>query len=657
MSGIAGIVNLDGAPVDRALLERMTRFMAYRGPDGQEVWQQGPVGFGHALLRATDESATEWQPCSLDGQNWITADARIDARPELIRELQPHGRHCAAAAADCELILHAYAVWGEECVQHLLGDFAFAIWDGRARRLFCARDHFGIKPFCYAQASGSLVFSNTLDAIRLHPLVPGDLNDQAIADFLLFGWNLEFDSTAFSGIFRLPPAHTLAWSEGGLRIRRYWALPLEEPVRYSRPTECVKHFQELLRTAVSDRLRTSSVGVLMSGGLDSTSVAATAKELLSRRPSGYDLRAHTAIDEEASDEEGHYAGLVAGALGIPIHYLSTGGYNLFERCEEPEFRQPEPADFSVQATGVDLYRQAASHGRVLLTGQGGDPIFHPQSWPYIAWLAKHSEWVQLAREVGGYILSHRTIPPPLIGLRTRLRRMLRLPIRQSPYPTWLHPEFESRMRLRDHWNDYQKTILHPASSHPTRPGAYEELTHSFWPHNFESEDAGMTHFPLEVRHPLFDLRLVRFVLALPPVPWCVDKKLLRLAMSGVLPEVVRRRPKSPLAQDPALELLKRSKTEPLDGFEFAKALDRYVDRDRFPQLTSQTNPLRLFVDLRAISLNYWLQSNALFQYKMAGEAYYEGRPSRQKALPDSSAPYLRRHPGTHPTEEGTRPKG
>ncbi len=173
MSGIVGMVTLDGSPIDRELLERMTASLAFRGPDAQVTWADGPVGFGHTLLRTTFESEHEQQPCSLDGQVWITADARIDDRANLIDKLAAHGREASLDVPDVELILHAYHVWGEKCVEHLLGDFAFAIWDGRERRLFCARDHFGVKPFFYAVVGGCFVFSNTLNCVRLHPGVSG----------------------------------------------------------------------------------------------------------------------------------------------------------------------------------------------------------------------------------------------------------------------------------------------------------------------------------------------------------------------------------------------------------------------------------------------------------------------------------------------------
>ena len=168
MSGIAGIVNLDGSPVDRSEVEALTAQLRRRGPDGEGVWVEGNVGLGHTLLRTTSEPEHQSQPTSLDGQVWITADARVDDRAELVRKLVASDRSEIRqlgelrSASDEALILHAYHAWGEACVDHLLGDFAFAIWDGRRRRLFCARDQLGVKPFFFAITGQLLLFSSEL---------------------------------------------------------------------------------------------------------------------------------------------------------------------------------------------------------------------------------------------------------------------------------------------------------------------------------------------------------------------------------------------------------------------------------------------------------------------------------------------------------------
>ncbi len=141
MSGIAGLFRLDGGHCDRRLLEKMTAFQAFRGPHGRRVWTEGGVGFGHALFKLSDDDQSVPQPATLEGSVWITAHARIDAQAELIADLRDVKRDVLPGAADAELLLHAYHAWGDRCVEHILGDFTFAIWDGRSRRLFCAVDH------------------------------------------------------------------------------------------------------------------------------------------------------------------------------------------------------------------------------------------------------------------------------------------------------------------------------------------------------------------------------------------------------------------------------------------------------------------------------------------------------------------------------------
>ncbi len=269
LSGIVGIFHRDGAPVQRPLLESLVDFLAYRGPDSRATWSEGSAGLGHAMLCTTRESRSEYQPADLEGRYWITADARLDARAELLADLQSSRFEVRPTAPDSELILNAYAIWGTACVEHLRGDFSFAVWDARNKQLFCARDHFGIKPLYYAQVRSVFVFSNTLNCVRLHPDVSAELNEAAIGDFLLFGLNYDQATTTFRAIQRLPPAHWMTISLGGLQIKRFWAPPTDGCIRYAKGEEYLEQFRDLLREAVADRLRTERVGILLSGGLDS----------------------------------------------------------------------------------------------------------------------------------------------------------------------------------------------------------------------------------------------------------------------------------------------------------------------------------------------------------------------------------------------------
>lgn len=610
MSGIFGILNFDDAPVEPQLMRRMTDFMAFRGPDAQETWVDGNVGLGHAMLRTTDESLRERQPFSLDDHVWIVADARVDGRDDLMRHLEARSRGDLKNATDVELILHAYHAWGADCVNHLIGDFAFAIWDKRKRSLFCARDHFGVKPFYYARVNNCLIVSNTLSCIRLHPAVSGRLNDHAIGDFLIWESNENPETTFFADIQRLSAAHTLTWSNGDLRTWRYWAMPIEDEIRYRRESDYVERFIELLDDAVNDRLRTDRVGIFMSGGMDSTTIAATTNKLLSRKNTPFDLRAYTIVyDRLIPDEERRYSGLVAEYLGIPINYIVADDYQLYERFDEPELRKPEPANFPLNAMVVDQYRQMTPHTRVTLTGQGGDVVLRG-SFSYLINLFKSLRFGRAAMEVGRHALTHRSLPQ--IGFRTRVRRWLKRPTWKPSYPDWLDRDFEARLNLPERWN---QLLAEQPHIHPRRPEAYRILTAPMWTRLFEGYDPEVTNFPIETRHPLFDLRLLSYLMALPTLPVCVDKRLMRMAMKGLLPGQALRRPKAPLAADPIPDKLQNCGGKLLQGFNPVKALSKYVDlsgyvnRDLFVgssdlgKLDSDLASL----EMRPLSLNHWLK--------------------------------------------------
>ena len=208
---------------------------------------------------------------------------------------------------------------------HLRGDFAFAIWDAPRKRLFCARDHFGIKPFFYAAKEDLFLFSNTLNCLRAHPQISDELNEAAIGDFLLFGLNCEH---CHHDIRRHPALAACSFSDVSSRScewQRYWSPPIDGRIRYQRTEEYVEHFHEILKAAVADRLRTGRVGILLSGGLDSGAVAATARELRASHTGAQDLRAYTMVHETLFDDrEGIYARQTAEHLEIPIELLAGG---------------------------------------------------------------------------------------------------------------------------------------------------------------------------------------------------------------------------------------------------------------------------------------------------------------------------------------------
>lgn len=603
MSGICGIVNRDGAPVDRELLQRMTRFMAFRGPDAQDSWIDGAVGFGHTLLRTTFEAENEKQPLTLDGKVWITADARIDGQAELKHKLEARGRGNLAAANDAELILHAYHAWGEACVDHLIGDFAFAIWDAPRQQLFCVRDHFGVRPFFYANLGFGLVFSNTLDCVRQHPAVSGALNDLSIADHLLFEFIQDPTATAFADIQRLAPAQYIVWSAGVVRSKIYWTLP-DPGVRYRAAGDYVEHFRELLDAAVSDRLRGNRISTEMSGGLDSTSVTATALALLKSKGSAFELDAYTMVfDQLFADPERHYADMAAKHLGIPIHYSVADNFKLFESAERTEMRRPEPVHCPVTEMETCTMEAAAQAGhRVVLTGWDGDNLLNESPKPYFRWLFRQRKFWRLLTGVLRYAAWQRRFVP--LSFRDWLMGRGRIANKYAPrYPAWLNPELEERLGLRRRFEQFGRPT---APDHPIRPAAYRNMA-SLSSNFFDFCDAGVTHRPMEFRHPLLDLRLLEYCLSLPPHPWCVKKEILRAAMRDCLPEDVRLRPKTTMRGSPLVLLLARPEASWIDRFVAFPALSRYLVTENIPPVCGVDDPDATWMDTRPLSLDIWLR--------------------------------------------------
>lgn len=605
LSGFVCIFHRNNAPIELELLRSLTGFLRYRGPDASAIWSDGPIGMGHALLRTTLESKAERQPASLDGRYWIAADARLDRREELIEELQRAKREVPSNAPDSELILHAYARWGTPCVDHLRGDFSFALWDASHRQLFCARDHFGIKPFYYARVGEIFLFSNTLNCIRMHPRVSNELNDAAIGDFLLFGLNYDNATTSFRDIDRLPPAHSLSVSSRGVQIRRYWAPPTDGRIRYAKPEEYVENFLEILKASVADRIRSDRVGILLSGGLDSSSVAAVAKEVSGRNSKATEIRGFTYVYESLiPDEEGEYARAVGEFLRIPIKFIAFDEVQLFERWEDPELSGPEPLEDPFLAGISDAYRNIAADCRVLLSGEGGDDLMDFQMWPHVRDLRRRGELRQLVADVANYLWIR---PFPWRGIRARALRLVGRDPEEPVYPQWLAPEFSRNANLAARWK-LQSELPKSWVAHPIHPRGHGCLSLPLWTHVFEQDDPGASRCLVETRYPFLDLRMVNYLLALPPFPWCYKKMVVREAMTGRLPERVRIRPKTPLQSDPTLAQIQRVGNEQLNKIPLSGALDRYINRSAVTAPHAKMNSEEVSVSLRPYSLNIWLQS-------------------------------------------------
>jgi len=599
MSGVVAMFNRDRAPVDRVLLDGMTAFLAFRGPDAQRVLALEHVGFGHTLLETSDPPSGEEQPFTLDGRTWIVADARVDARQELITALRAQRQDAAVSATDVELILRAYHAWGEDCVAHLLGDFMFAIWDESRQQLFCARDHLGVKPVFYAQLGPAVVVSNTLDCIRLHPAASRDLHDPAIADFLLFAVNQDSETTSFRDIRRLPPAHTITWTTHLSRRRRYWTLPIEEPIHFKRAGDYCDRFTELLSEALRDRLRTRRVAVLMSGGVDSPTLAAIALRLLREDPSDFCLQAITSVyDRLIPDLERHYAGLVAGYLQIPIRYDVRDDEISIAQWDQVSVHTPEPVDNPPAfAASVKFFDAVVADARVFLYGEGPDDALRYEWRPYLWRLLAEKQIALLMRAVSADLLMHRRIPFwSSIRQITRPRRANASWLEE--FPVWLTHEFATRCQCRDRWEAQGRS----SSSHPMKPVAYGSFNDVRWQSLLDGCDLSGALSRADIRHPFLDLRVLQYMLALPAMPWCRNKAIIRRAMRTELPRQVLRRGKTSVRVSADFQ---RVKASGLPRLVASPDLLKYVNPDKIP--LAPRNVLELRSALRPLGLNYWLR--------------------------------------------------
>ncbi|HKO96942.1 MAG TPA: asparagine synthase-related protein [Pyrinomonadaceae bacterium] len=615
MSGIVGIINLDGAPVDRDLLRRMTDSMSYRGPDAREIWIDNNVGFGHAMLRTTFEAETEKQPLTLDGKVWLTADARIDGRAELITKLEAKlgttlrvedrsNGSDSRLPNDAELILHAYHAWGEDCVKHLIGDFAFVIWDKPNRKLFCARDHLGVKPFYYITKNRQFYFSSSPHCLRKHPLLSAGFNEQAIGDFLIFEMNRDGATSAFKDISRLPPAHILRIKEESLTVSSYWRLSPENEIHYSKRTDYLEQFEHLMLDAVRDRLRTPSASMLLSGGMDSTTVAAFCRRA-ARQNNNCELQAFTYVyDHLMPDQERHFSGIAARALSMPISYLACDQYKLFQTPRQ----RSQPAEIinePLRAFFADFVSLIGGKSRVAVTGDSGDALLCPDN-NYPQKVMRSLSLIKLLQDTTYSLFANGRIPR--MGFRRSLKSFFGISKRKNylpSYPSWINPDFESRLSLRDRWNEANNK-KEPAF--PRRQRAFESMTHPMWPQLFEDYDPDTTGAVVEFRYPFFDKRVVSFLLNIPSLPWCFDKALLRISTKPDLPETIRKRSKTLIVRDPILVRVEKPEWQLTDYFRPVPMLSNYVDVQKIDKADWLRSEHAIWMHVRPLSLNFWLQS-------------------------------------------------
>jgi len=544
MSGIVGILHYDGRPIERTLLDRMLAQMIHRGPDGQGLWIAGPIGLGHARLCTTPESLHEQLPLvDRTGRLALTLDGRVDNREELHRELEAKG-HILRDDTDAELVLAAYECWGDTAPLHLVGDFAFAIWDERRRRLFCARDHIGIRPFYYYADDRRFLFASELAPLLIHPAVPCEPNEGMIGEFLADDI-LSQEETLYRGIVRLPPAHWLSVQPNRLQTFRYWDIDLLHEIRYVTDDAYAEHFGSVLGEAVRARLRSNGpIGAELSGGLDSSSVVGLIQSLHREGTvQGQGFETFSLIFPGRPCDERSYIQDVVQLWDLKSNLVDE--YRAAPNDLLRQIRQQRDfPDHPNETMAMDLYRLVREKGiRVVLTGMGGDDWLGEGFAPY-ADLLRTGQIGTFLRSLtcegsARHVLAN--FKETLGLLLPRVRQAYGRVFKRDGVPAWIDKEFAKRIYLADR---LRSAPLPSRFQSYAQRSLYEFVRSGEQSICYEMAERATSRLGLDARHPFNDRRVVEFALAIPQDQrqrGPITKFVLRRTMGDRLPESVRQR--------------------------------------------------------------------------------------------------------------------
>lgn len=559
MCGIAGKLFLDGQQtVEPDLIQKMMDVVAHRGPDGQGQYVDGPVGLGHRRLSIIDLSPAGKQPMSNeDGSVWVTYNGEIYNFHELSEELVARG-HVFRSKSDTEVLVHGFEEWGMEgLLSRIRGMFAFAIWDERKQMLQLARDPVGIKPLYYTNSGTAFLFASEIKSLLVDSSVLCRLNARAIDRFLTY-YYLPGNETLFDGIFKLDPGHFLTVHKGRITTRQYWDLSFEISPRWTRFDDAVQVLQGLLQRSVKDHMISDvPVGVLLSGGVDSTGVLRYAVE-----QSGRQIRTFTVgfEGEEFSDER-PYAALAArryGSLHQDITMSAKDFHDLLPKyiwhMEEPVCEPPAIALYLVSC----LARESSV--KVVLSGEGGDEAFGGyQNYRNLLLLEGLKSAFGPAKGILGLGLQ----ALGQVGWK-RVKRyggLVDSPLSQYYFSRTATPDTPfNRLKSTLYKKDFIDALSGQASDAPTRH-LFERFnggsplnsmlyvdTKTWLPDDLLIKADKMTMAAsIELRVPLLDVQLLEFAASLPPrfkVQGVATKRILKAALEDSIPREILNRKKT-----------------------------------------------------------------------------------------------------------------
>jgi asparagine synthase (glutamine-hydrolysing) len=591
-------IGAEDGSMERSRLRRAVGAFPVPGWD-TEAFRSGP-GFGIAVRGPSGPLEEGTAGLVEDAGLLFAGECRLDDADGVWRAL---GGPQAQRPADAALVLAAYRRFGARCMEHLMGDFAFVIVDPVSRSFFAARDHFGVKPLHYAETGGVLVWSNSVDALRACPGVSSELDERVIGDLLLFGRLHDKESTVFSAIRTLHPGALAEGRATNWRRRRYWSLD-EEPGTPVRSGDVVDAVREVLENAVSDRLTGRRASVHLSGGIDSPFIAATALRV---RPRGaLDLLAITGTWSGIPNfDEPMWARRAAEYLGLQQVLVDQSAPGIFGGHAHPGFHVPQPLSLTGMIGVRHTIQRASDHSDVLLTGYDGDGLHKFSPRAYLRLKLNQSGPLTAAVGYAQYLLASRHVPHRPKWLRGRKQQAARR-LRPAPLPAWIRRDFAARFELDERWRSQRLAASAARSSEDPRAALRVQLQNASVAWVLTTHDPAFSGLPSHGRHPMLDLRMVRTMLGVPPIPWCVRKRAFRLAAADRLPADLLNRPKTPLSEVPFLA----APRTPAESFQLhaGSPILRYVDPARI-SLDSVSGYSLVSAVLQVYHVNWWLETS------------------------------------------------
>jgi len=552
MSGIFGIFNRSGKSVSPDIMQGMLSTMSYWNPDETGNWSEGPITLGHTMLWTTPESKHEQLPHATQHDQRklvITADVRLDNRSELINKLGMLSR-APDLITDTDLLLGAYRKWGESSPEYLLGDFAYAIWDKQEQKLFCVRDHIGIKPFYYYLSDSLFVFCNDLKGLVSHPDISKNINDEAVVNFLANNQLLSPTLTFFNNVQKLPPAHWISITPKFLHKRRYWRVEDTPKLDFPDDSTYTETLRSLLEQAVHDRLRSLyPITSHLSGGLDSSCVAVIASRKLQQNNKSL-LAFNWLHEPDNGDDKDHYewsnSKTIAETEGIEHHYVQINNEYIYYKLKHHNISYGDTTSLWYEFKVRDAATSAGS--RTILTGWGGDDFISYPGYSYYSDLFLQGKVTTVLREFIQLVHKNKTKFKPLISAmykyvffplvpRSLYCHLPRSICRDNTIPRVVIENFIPA--LQKEINKPRALTMQPQPTIRAHMIAHWENGHI--QNRIDSWAASSFANRIEYVYPLLDKRVIEFAVGMPPnlfVKNGVVRNIFRTAAEGFLPEKI-----------------------------------------------------------------------------------------------------------------------